>query len=100
MSSVPPTLATPGAALTLAQKMAAPPLRRTRAQHAYDLQRATRFSDDRQMRNTGWLIREIQRYPELWDDLERETTDPSTYEKRTTGKSTPSAATGSPATGP
>ncbi|HXH33035.1 MAG TPA: hypothetical protein VNJ54_01330 [Plantibacter sp.] len=87
MSSVPPTLATPGAALSLAQKMAAPPVRRTRAQHAYELQHGTRFSDTPHLRrNAGWLIREIKRYPELWDDLERETTDPSTYEKRTTGK--------------
>ena len=55
-------------------------------QRAFELQHATRFSDARQMRNPGWLIREIQRYPEIWDDLERETTDPSTYEKRKTGK--------------
>jgi hypothetical protein len=61
--------------------MAAPP-KRTRAAHAYQLEHATRFSDDRKMRNPSWLVREIQRFPEIWDDLERETTDPYTYEKR------------------
>jgi hypothetical protein len=66
--------------------MSAPPRRHRRAVHAYELPRATRFSDDREMRDPEWLIRQMQSFPELWNELERETTDPHTFEKRKTGR--------------
>ena len=65
--------------------MAGPPIRETRAKHAFELPGAAEFSKDRKMRLATWLIGEIQNCPEIWNDLEEGTTDPQTYEKRHTG---------------
>lgn len=65
--------------------MAAPPVRKQRAREAFELPGATRFSDNPELKNPTWLIQEIRKVPEIWDDLERDTTDPDTYDKRKTG---------------
>jgi len=70
----------------LAQLMAAPAVRAGRARHAHQLLEATYYSRDANMRNPAWLIAQLTAYPELWDDLERETSEPHSYEKMTTGR--------------
>src|SRR3954453_22346669 len=84
-ASVPPTFQDRSRGMTLEQMMAGPPIRETRAKHAFELPGAAEFSADRKMRLASWLIGEIQSYPEIWGDLEEGTTDPQTYEKRHTG---------------
>lgn len=59
---------------------------RKRASEAWELPGACRFSDDSELRNPEWVVREIQRHPEIWDDLWRETTDPATLERLETGR--------------
>ena len=86
LASVPPTTAGTPASVPLRRLMAKPPVRRERATHAFELPHATRFSDDRNLRNPVWLINEIKRYPQLWGALEKGTTEPHTYEKRKTGR--------------
>jgi hypothetical protein len=64
--------------------LAAP--QRKRASEAWELPGACRFSDDSELRNPEWIVREIQRHPEVWDELWRETTDPATLERLETGR--------------
>lgn len=57
-----------------------------RAKESWQFPGAGRFTDDPKLKDPVWVIKQLQKHPELWEPLERGTTPASVYEKRHTGK--------------
>jgi hypothetical protein len=60
--------------------------RERRATQTFELEHATRFSDDELMKDDVFLVEQLMDIPELWEPLRIGTTDPDQLEREETGR--------------